>query len=438
VGISRLIRNYIGCGEDRMDAIKKMIKYNTILEDRIVEIRSLISVSDMERATDRLIDFAKDFGDNSDEDAALIQKKRYSELKHTNLLGALKYEDYAIEGVKITKSVLEFSEIVYKKYIDKYKNSYHNSSINFENENENQQYIPKLLFHASNIVKDFKDFSLCVNELKLYSGQVTAIIGENGSGKSTLIKIVSGELEHDSGELSYFGMGEGWYEIKRSISYVSQNLPHWIVPTTAILEFDAIIHAEKNKNPKKEVEKIIYRLGLEQQTGKSWSELSGGNKVRFQLAKSLIKKPMLLILDEPLAQLDIVSITTFLNTIKDFAKSHKFPLSVLISSHHINEVEKISDEVLFLSKGKVKYKGRITDFKYNSNIIEINCSESKEDIENILNSNKIEAEVFEFGSMLRVKFPDFIETKSIFKALIDNNISLISVTDISNSTKRFF
>ncbi len=86
--------------------------------------------------------------------------------------------------------------------------------------------------------------------------------------------------------------------------------------------------------------------------------MSGGYRTRFELAKALISRPKLLILDEPLAPLDVLAQLLFLRDVKELAASKRQPLAVIISSQHLYEIEAVADKLVFLNDGVLEFYGR--------------------------------------------------------------------------------
>ncbi len=134
-----------------------------------------------------------------------------------------------------------------------------------------------------------------------------------------------------------------WIKIKNQIAYVKQEIPKWHGSLRENLHFDSI-HGIKGLQNKKDVDFILHRLGLIEYQNREWNELSGGFKLRFTLAKALVWKPSLIILDEPLANLDIHAQILVLNDLRDLANSSKYPVSIVISSQHLHEVEHIANK----------------------------------------------------------------------------------------------
>jgi len=115
------------------------------------------------------------------------------------------------------------------------------------------------------------------------------------------------------------------------------------------------------KHNKTQFEFILSRLNLENYQDRSWSELSGGFRLRFELARQLIWQPQLLILDEPLANLDIKSQLTFLQDLRDLTNSISNSMAVIISSQNLYEIEKISDHIVFIRDGQSQYNGEMAN-----------------------------------------------------------------------------
>lgn len=132
----------------------------------------------------------------------------------------------------------------------------------------------------------------------------------------------------------------------------------------------------KGQENRKAIAYIIQRLGLSEHAEKSWVQLSGGYKLRFTLAKALVWKPRLLILDEPLANLDIKTQVVVLNDLLNLVKSLRHPLAVLISSQQLHEIEAVADHLLFMQGGELAHQGRTADYgdARQHNTFELGCA----------------------------------------------------------------
>ncbi|MDC0672213.1 protein kinase domain-containing protein [Nannocystis radixulma] len=202
--------------------------------------------------------------------------------------------------------------------------------------------------------------------LELRPGTITGVVGPNGCGKTTLLRIVGGQLAPSHGRLAYpqldaasaAGKAPDWPKIVPQIGYVAQRPARWFGRLADNLHRWAALHGVVGEENETEVEFYLHRLGLARHRNAGWSELSGGYRTRFELARVMVARPRLLILDEPLAPLDINSQETFLNDLRDMADMEGCQIPILLSSQHILEVESVADTVLCLdSAGRPRFHG---------------------------------------------------------------------------------
>ena len=175
---------------------------------------------------------------------------------------------------------------------------------------------------------------------------------------------------------------------------------------------------------------------MEQYRKATWDEISGGYRTRFELAKALVWTPKLIILDEPLANLDINTQILFLQDLRDLANSSANPLSVIVSSQHLYEVEDIADNIIFLKGGNAIYNGSVADFgedrKENSYKIASNLPKDKLlDLLETFSYHRIDHE----GKSFVIHADRNIKAHDLLKIFINHNISLKYFRDISKSTR---
>ena len=213
-------------------------------------------------------------------------------------------------------------------------------------------------------------------------GEITGIVGFNANGKTTLFKVITGLISQDAGvlEFPYFQNEQrrkiSWPDIKHKTAYVPQEITErWSGALRDNLHYSAAVHGIHGKQNDNAVDFIITRLGLQDHIDKRWDELSGGFKLRFALAKALVWNPDLLVIDEPLANLDVSAQILLLNDLKDLAHSYKNPFCVLISSQHLHEIECIADKIIVMNKGEIKYNGDLENYGEDreNNIFEFSC-----------------------------------------------------------------
>lgn len=285
-------------------------------------------------------------------------------------------------------------------------------------------------------------FELPELDLQLRLGEITGIVGENGNGKTTLLRIVAGELEPSGGELSYplFDAPAGdWYHIKQNIAYIPQQLTPWQGFLKENLHFTAAIRGIKGTENEDRVDFIIHRLGLSQYEEAFWSEISSGYKLRFELARTLVWRPRLLIIDEPLGNLDINTQQLFLQDLRYLARSSRHPMAILLSSQHLHEVESIADNIIFIKNGEALYNGKMRDFGSNrqENLYELNTSASKSDLlERLRHLPQLEVE--DVGQVKVIRTPVGMSANELLTELVQAQIPVAYFRDISTSTLKLF
>src|SRR5204863_8033249 len=126
---------------------------------------------------------------------------------------------------------------------------------------------------------------------------------------------------------------------------VPTDLPPWYGSLRSNLHYESAIHGIRGADNEREVDYIVERLGLTNELDRRWYELSGGYKLRFALARGLVWKPALLVLDEPLANLDFIAQQVVLKDLRHLTNSLRYPLSVFVSSQHVHEIEDVSDKL---------------------------------------------------------------------------------------------
>jgi len=194
-------------------------------------------------------------------------------------------------------------------------------------------------------------------------GEIVGFLGPNGAGKSTLMKIICGYLKQDSGSISICNLDkeENIILIKSKIGYLSEKNPLYL--DMFIKEYLTFIgNIYKINNLDMRISEIIQKTGLELEQHKKINELSKGFKQRVGLAAAMIHNPDVLILDEPTTGLDPNQLDEIRNLISEFGKEK----TVLLSTHIMQEVNKICSRVIIINKGKIADDKLISDLKKNN------------------------------------------------------------------------
>ena len=181
-------------------------------------------------------------------------------------------------------------------------------------------------------------------------GEIVGFLGPNGAGKSTTMKIITGYLTPDAGNVTVCGLDvkANPLEVKRKIGYLPEANPlYYDMYVREYLGFVAGVH--KIKNSKQAVDDAIALTGLTLESRKKTGQLSKGYKQRVGLAAALVHSPEVLILDEPTSGLDPNQIIEIRNVIKEQGRDK----TVLFSSHILQEVQAICDRVIIINKGVI-------------------------------------------------------------------------------------
>lgn len=284
-------------------------------------------------------------------------------------------------------------------------------------------------------------FSLNNANLTITSGEITGVVGENGNGKTTLLRIMAGELDTDSGELFAFGkaiLPQNWRSIKEQISYIPQRIPKWYGYLRTNLEFQAASHGVPANQIESKINLLLDQLGLTKYSHLKWSEISTGYRLRFQLAKMLIAQPRLIILDEPIANLDINAQEKFLSDLRDIVTHKEFSTAVILSSQQLHQVEAFSDNIIFIKKGQIEYAGKVKDVgsSRTSNLFEISTSLEEATLLEIISDKGVI--VGNKGKSLQVETNLSYSASDFLTDLIQHGAAISYFRDISSSTKKLF
>lgn len=295
------------------------------------------------------------------------------------------------------------------------------------------------IFEAKQLSKSFGygRFAISPMDLSINSGEIVGIVGENGNGKTTLLRLIAGELGRDLGHISFFKQDIdqlGWTKYKKSIAYIPQRIPRWWGNLRDNLIFQASLLGYTNEDEL--VDKLVAQLGLEEYVDLNWSEISTGYRLRFQLAKMLIGDPKLLVLDEPIANLDVNAQEKFLSDLRNVVSDPNRKVGVIFSSQQLNEVENVSDKVIFLRKGTLVYGGETEKIgeSREENSFEIQSSVSEALLAQLFPEAKIQL----FGKTVRIDTGLNTSAQDVLKKLLENNVEIQYFRDISKSTKRMF
>ncbi len=198
-----------------------------------------------------------------------------------------------------------------------------------------------------------KGISFSVNE-----GEIYGLIGPNGAGKTTTFRIIAGLLTPSSGHVKVLDYDPGDRRVKRFISYLPEDAGAYRnITGYEFLKMVAELYFDKENEYKEALELGIELSGLGERLNDKMKTYSKGMKRRIQVARALMVKPKLTILDEPTAGLDVLHAKDIRDVIRDFAR--KYGTTVLLASHNMLEVEGLCDRIAMINEGRILIEGDV-------------------------------------------------------------------------------
>ena len=187
------------------------------------------------------------------------------------------------------------------------------------------------------------------------AGEIFGVLGPNGGGKSTLIRLISTLLIPDGGKITVFGHDVERHpmQVQRLINRVSVEASFFkkLSPMENLL-YGARLYGMEGKDTRKQIVEILTRLGLEKRSiYSSMDEMSRGMQQKVAIARALLSKPALLLLDEPTTGLDPRSKREVQAVIQELRKDHG--TTMLLTTHDMNEAEALCDRIAIMDSGKV-------------------------------------------------------------------------------------
>ena len=203
-------------------------------------------------------------------------------------------------------------------------------------------------------VEALRDVSFDIDE-----GEIVGYIGPNGAGKSTTIKVMSGILVPDRGSCSIMGRTP-WREriahVKNiGVVFGQRSQLWWDVPVIDSFELLRDIYKIPQGEYKKNVEILIETLNLKSIIDNPVRQLSLGQRMRCEIAASLLHSPRILFLDEPTIGLDAVSKMAVRRFIKTINQEKK--VTVILTTHDMNDIEALANRILLIGKGRILFDG---------------------------------------------------------------------------------
>ena len=215
----------------------------------------------------------------------------------------------------------------------------------------------KFAIEVSSLIKNFGRTRAVDNvSFNVELGSITALLGGNGAGKTTIISMLMGLLVPTSGRIRILGndIAKNRYSILPQVNFSS---PYVDLPNRLTVEENLNVYANlySIEDVKNQICLLSETLNIKNLLKRKTGHLSAGQKTRVALAKALINDPQLLFLDEPTASLDPDTADWVRGYLKDYALDKG--ATILLASHHMGEIERLSDSVFMLQAGKIVDEG---------------------------------------------------------------------------------
>lgn len=268
-------------------------------------------------------------------------------------------------------------------------------------------------------------------------GEIVGFLGPNGAGKSTTMKMITGYLAPDEGDVtvSEIDVKKNPLAAKKKIGYLPEsNALYYDMYVKEYLRFVADVHRLTNKQ--QVINNVIEQVGLTGEKTKRLGQLSKGYKQRVGLAAALLHEPEVLILDEPTSGLDPNQIIEIRNVIKEQGRNKL----VLFSSHILQEVEAICDRVIIINKGKIVADDKLTTLQQRSatNLVRVQFKEALEAewlrrLQGVKSVSKIDSHTWALET-------DESETvrKGLLQLALEQNLNIVSLQSQSQSLEEVF
>jgi ABC-2 type transport system ATP-binding protein len=236
-----------------------------------------------------------------------------------------------------------------------------------------------------NFTKKFGDFTAVEDlNLDIYENEIFGLLGPNGSGKTTTLLTIATVYKPTSGDIYVYGhsVTREDYEVRKLVGIAFQEpKAMWIDKAIDLLTWHARVVGYSREEAKRVVREVMELLGLWEYRNKYFYQLSGGTRKKVELAKVLIQKPRIAILDEPTAQVDVLSKHALWDVIK---KLRSEGTTVIIATNDMFEAERVCERIAIIYRGKLRALGTISELKDSvpkGDIIEIQVQEELRDRE---------------------------------------------------------
>jgi len=219
------------------------------------------------------------------------------------------------------------------------------------------------IIELESLTKKYGEFAAVDHlDLSIRKGEIFGLLGPNGAGKSTTILMMLGLTEPTSGRVKVCGIDSTIHpiDVKRRVGYLPDDVGFYEqLSGRENLLYTARLNRLSRREAEQRVDALLQRIGLKDASGKKAGKYSRGMRQRLGLADVLVKNPEVIILDEPTLGIDPIGVREFLDLI--VALSREEQITVLLSSHHLHQVQQVCDRVGIFVAGKLLAQGNVVE-----------------------------------------------------------------------------
>ena len=288
-----------------------------------------------------------------------------------------------------------------------------------------------VVLEIKNLTKRYGKF-FAVNDLSLTieKGNVFGILGPNGSGKTTTLGMVLDVLNPSAGSFSWFGQPQNHNARKRIGSILEHPIFYPELSGYKNLEISAMIKEVDSSR----IDEVLERVDLFERKDSPFNTYSLGMKQRLALAAALLSDPEVLVLDEPTNGLDPEGIKQMRELIISIAKEGK---TIIISSHILDEIQKMCTHFCILKRGRLLMQGNISEIIGSKNQYSINSGDN-ETLKNIISQHPKFKSLEKFEDKLKISFTEFVKGSELNRFIFEKGIVLSELNELKSSLEDEF
>lgn len=292
------------------------------------------------------------------------------------------------------------------------------------------------ILRTTQLTKVFNDNEVVSNvNMNIKKGEIYGFLGPNGAGKTTIMRLITNLIKPTYGEIEIFGqlLTSKSYDLLGRIGSIIEH-PVFYDKLTARENLD--LHCEyMGYHNKKAIDEVLELVNLQQINHKQVKEFSLGMKQRLGIARAIITKPELLILDEPINGLDPVGIKDIRELFNVLCK--EYGITMLISSHILAEIEQIANTIGVINHGQLLQEVPMERIRENhTEFIELMVNDSKR--AGVILSHQLHVTNFKILDEQHIRIYDAIPESEVTKTLIMNDVSVHSIHKKNSSLEDYF